>query len=86
MAEVLVCNSNWNGVKNETFKWHNPDRSNNVTFTQNGTNPWPFTLSSPFTVNAGSKLDCGLIGQAGTYTYNSGPCPSAGNPKTVIIS
>jgi hypothetical protein len=71
MAEVLVCNSNWNGVK---------------TFTQNGTNPWPFTLSSPFTVNAGSKLDCGLIGQAGTYTYNSGPCPSAGNPKTVIIS
>ncbi len=85
MAEVQVCHSNWNGVKNQQFTWNNPDRAD-VTFTQNGSNPWPFTLAPGFTVNGGSKLACGLIGQAGTYSYNSGPCRILGNPKTVIIS
>ena len=84
MAEVGVCKDNWNGVKNEQFTWNN-STGNNVTFTQDGNNPWPFTLASGFTVNAHSKLDCGLVGVAGRYCYNSNPCPSLGNPKTVVI-
>lgn len=84
MAEVGVCKDNWNGVKNEQFTWNN-STGQNVTFTQDGNNTWPFTLQPGFTVPAKSKLNCGLIGVANTYQYNSGPCTSEGNPKTVVI-
>ena len=64
MADVPVCNDKWDAVKKGSFTWHNPDKKNDVTFTQNA--PWPFTLPPGFTVLAGSKMDCGLIGTAGT--------------------
>ena len=94
MANVKVCHGNWNGVKNERFTWINDDPTNDVIISQNGTSTWPFTTPtvSPFSLTVPKKsnrpgtLACQLISTAGTYTYNSGPCPTRGNPKTVIIT
>jgi hypothetical protein len=85
MADVLVCKDNWSGVKKENFNWHNPGQTD-VTISKYLNSPWPFTLPSPIPVKAGVKLACGLIDQANTFYYDSGPCPAKGNPKTVIIT
>jgi hypothetical protein len=85
MADVLVCKDNWNGVKDESFNWHN-NTGTAVSITQNGNATWPFTSASPINVPANSRVACGLIGTSGTYTYDSGPCTTLGNPKTIIIS
>ena len=94
MANVKVCAGQWNGVKNESFTWINDDTQNDVFISQDGTKTWPFTTptSPPYTLTVPKKvtspgtLACQLIGTANTYSYNSGPCTTRGNPKTVIIS
>lgn len=85
MSDVLVCNQNWNGVNNGTFRWHN-NTGGTVTISQNGNATWPFTLPSPIVLNKNVKEDCGLIGTPGTYTYNVSPCTNLGNPRNVIIT
>lgn len=91
MANVKVCDGQWNGVKNGRFTWTNDDPTNDVIISQDGTNTWPFnTTSHSLTVPKKSggpgTLPCQLISTPGTYTYNSVPCPILGNPKTVIIT
>lgn len=85
MADVLVCKDQWNGVKKEQFNWHN-NTPNTVQITQVAGSTWPFTLSSPITVNPNSKVACGLIDQTGTFPYTAAPCSTLGNPKNVIIT
>ena len=80
MRDIPVHNSNWSGAKNESFNWNNPNNTDSV-ITQDGGNPWPFTLASPVTINAGTSLPCSLVGASGTYGYI---CDA--NPKTVIIT
>lgn len=86
MADVLVCKSNWNGVKSESFNWHNTDQTSTVEITQDGTSAWPFGSPSPISVGPSSKVACTLTDTPGTYTYLSNPCSTLGNPKTVIIT
>jgi hypothetical protein len=95
MANVKVCEGQWNGVKNESFTWTNDDTTNDAIISQDGTTTWPFTTPtvSPYTLTvpkkttSPGKLPCQLKDLApGSYTYNSGPCPTEGNPKTVIIT
>jgi hypothetical protein len=95
MANVKVCDGKWNGVKNESFTWTNHDTTSAVVISQDGNTTWPFTTPtvSPYTLTVARKttspgtLPCQLKDLApGSYTYNSAPCPTRGNPKTVIIT
>jgi hypothetical protein len=94
MANVKVCKENWNGVQHASFTWTNDDPQNDVIISQDGTNTWPFTtptmppyqLTVPKKSNGPGTLNCQLINATGTYTYNSDPCVTLGNPKTVIIT
>jgi hypothetical protein len=94
MANVKVCDGNWNGVKGQYFTWVNDDDENDAIISQAGSNPWPFTTpsSKPYTLTVPMKttspgtLDCQLIDQPDTYYYDSNPCDTLGNPKTVIIT
>ena len=94
MANVKACGGNWNGVQDESFTWTNDDTTNAVVISQDGNNTWPFTTPTvlPFTLTVPRKttspgtLACQLISTPSTYPYNSAPCPTEGNPKTVIIS
>jgi hypothetical protein len=87
MADVLVCNSNWNGTKHGSFNWHN-NTSVDVTITQIPNTTWPFTIASPIPVAAGTKVACGLIDTPGTYPYQAVGCVDtrATTAKNVIIS
>ena len=94
MANVKVCDGQWNGVKNQSFTWTNDDSKSDAIISQDGSNTWPFTTptSPPYTLTVPKKttgpgtLACALISTAGTYSYNSNPCSMLGNPKTVIIT
>lgn len=93
MANVKVCAGQWNGVKNESFTWIN-DFDVDVVISQDGNSTWPFTTpaTKPFSLTVpkksdGGKLPCQLKDlPPNNYTYDSGPCPTKVNPKTVIIS
>jgi hypothetical protein len=93
MANVKVCEDQWNGVKKEKFTWIN-DIDEDVLICQDGTSTWPFTTPTapPYCLtvpkkSVGGKLPCQLKDLPPKhYTYNAGPCPSKGNPKTVIIT
>ena len=94
MANVKVCSGTWNGVKHATFTWTNDDSKNDVIISQDRSSPWPFTtptappysLTVPKKSSGPGRLDCQLINSTGTYYYNSSPCDTLGNPKTVIIT
>ena len=86
MPDIKVCTANWTAVHGSTFKWHNVSQQDAASVTQITGSNWPFTSPSPINLNPGEKLDCGLIQAPGTYQYNSNPCSTLGNPKTVIIS
>jgi hypothetical protein len=92
MANVKVCQDQWNGVKKEKFTWTN-ESDEDVIISQNGTATWPFTTPAnpPYSLKVlkkseGGTLPCELKDLTpGPYTYNSGPCLTKGNPKTVIL-
>ncbi len=88
LANIDVCSgSGWSNSPSAWFNWVNVT-SATVTVSQNGSNTFPFVVpagSNSVAVNPGTQ-SCQLIGTPGTYTYTSGPCPSLGNPKTVIIT
>jgi hypothetical protein len=91
MADIHVCsNSSWSAARSSPFTWVNGNTSVEVSITQDGNNPWPFTSGPPLTVTKkssfGGTLPCQLISTPGTYFYSSSPCIQKGNPKTVIIS
>jgi hypothetical protein len=85
MREIPVCTDSWNGKHGEVFIWHNPDSTTEVTISEVAS-PWPFTLPSPIQIPAGAKRQCGLGSTPGRCHYNSSPCTTKGNPKTVIIA
>ena len=89
LLNVDVCaTTNWSQPASAYFTFVNATGAP-VTVSQNGSNnPFPFVVpggATSFSVPVG-QFAARLISKPNTYTYNTGPCPTEGNPKTVVIT